>query len=64
MGLMLGARAGVGSTYNYAGRIYTRIYDAAMKGDFVTAAKHQTVSQKMVSVFFDEGKLLFTLCIV
>ena len=57
MGLMLGAKAGVGSTYNYAGRIYSKIYNAAMQGDFKTAAKHQIVSQKMVSVFFDEGKI-------
>ena len=61
MGLMLGIKAGVGSTYNYAGKIAHKIYEAARKKDFKTASYHQIFLQKMWSMFFDEGLYLSSL---
>ncbi|CAK8677425.1 unnamed protein product [Clavelina lepadiformis] len=53
--LLLGAHAGVGSTYNYSGMIYSRIFKAAKAGNFKEATKDQIFSAKMIGVMFDEG---------
>lgn len=58
-GLLMGADTCVGSTYNYALKLYQRIFDACKRGDVKTARELQYKSQKyithLVSVGFDVG---------
>jgi len=48
--LVVGATAGVGSTYNIAAPLYRRIIDAFQAGDLETARKWQLCSAKLVRV--------------
>ncbi|MFA6292601.1 MAG: dihydrodipicolinate synthase family protein [Victivallales bacterium] len=48
-GLALGAEAAVGSTYNFAPRIYQRILDAFAKGNLAEARHWQERSQALIS---------------
>lgn len=54
-GLALGAKAGVGSTYNYAGRIYNGILDAFEKGDMEKARELQLYSVEIVKIIIKYG---------
>jgi len=48
--LAVGARCGVGSTYNIAGPLYRRIVDSYESGDIESARKWQLCSVKMIRV--------------
>ena len=52
---MLGADVGVGGTYNYAGKIYSRMIEAVKAGDMKKASELQIQSQKMIDVFLKHG---------
>ncbi len=54
-GLALGAKAGVGSTYNYAGKIYNQLIEAFEKGDIVRARDLQMYSVEIVKVIVKYG---------
>lgn len=54
-GLAVGARGGVGSTYNYSLRTYQNIYDAFMKGDMEQARAAQQESVDIVHVIIKHG---------
>lgn len=54
-GLALGAKAGVGSTYNYAGKIYNGIIEAFDKGDMEKARELQLYSVEIVKVIIKYG---------
>ncbi|WP_295937977.1 dihydrodipicolinate synthase family protein [uncultured Alistipes sp.] len=54
-GLSLGATAAVGSTYNYAAKVYNRLIDAFRAGDIAAAAKLQQYSVKIVEVIVRHG---------
>lgn len=54
-GLALGARGGVGSTYNYAPRIYTELMAAFDRGDLAAARELQNVSASIVGVLKAHG---------
>lgn len=54
-GLALGAKAAVGSTYNYAGKIYNALVEAFEKGDIETARKLQLYSVEIVKVIIRYG---------
>jgi N-acetylneuraminate lyase len=54
-GLSLGAKAGVGSTYNYAGRIYNGILDAFEDGNLARARELQLYSVEIVKVIIKYG---------
>jgi len=54
--LLSGADAAVGSTFNYCGKLYSRMFDACKKdGDYQTAVKLQQKSQQFIGVMFDHG---------
>lgn len=53
--LMLGADVAVGGTYNYAGKIYDRMYAAIARGDVSTAMTCQQQSQRFIDVFIKNG---------
>ncbi|KAL9963931.1 hypothetical protein ACROYT_G027487 [Oculina patagonica] len=53
--LAMGARATVGGTYNFAGKLHSRIIDAFNKGDIETARKEQYRSQAMVKLYLKYG---------
>jgi len=53
--LMLGADVGVGGTYNYAGKIYSRMFEAVKAGDMEKASELQIQSQKLIDVFLKHG---------
>lgn len=54
-GLVLGAVAAVGSTYNYFPSVYLGILDAMEKGDLATARKLQMKSIELVEVIIKYG---------
>lgn len=54
-GLALGAKAGVGSTYNYAGKIYNALLDAFEAGDLAKARELQMYSVEIVKVIIKYG---------
>ena len=54
-GLSLGAKAAVGSTYNYAATVYNRLLRAFQEGDMTTAAKLQQYSVKIVEIIVKHG---------
>lgn len=54
-GLSLGAKGAVGSTYNYAGTVYSALMDAFAKGDLDTARKLQQYSVEIVKVIIKYG---------
>lgn len=54
-GLSLGAVAAVGSTYNYAARVYNRLIEAFRAGDLEQAARLQQYSVKIVEVIIRHG---------
>lgn len=54
-GLAMGARAAIGGTYNFAGRLHSRIIDAFNKGDIETARTEQYRSQAMIKLFIKYG---------
>ena len=54
-GLALGAKAAVGSTYNYAGRIYNALLDAFDAGDLERARELQRYSVEIVKVIIRHG---------
>lgn len=54
-GLSLGATAAVGSTYNYAAKVYNRLLDAFSAGDIAAAARLQQYSVKIVEVIIRHG---------
>jgi N-acetylneuraminate lyase len=53
--LILGTRAGVGSTYNYAAPLYYRMIEAFDRGDFETARKLQMKSIDMIRLLGKYG---------
>ncbi len=54
-GLAAGARAAVGSTYNFAAPIYHRLLEAFARGDLDEARRHQSRSQALVRTFAAYG---------
>lgn len=54
-GLSLGAVAAVGSTYNYAARVYNRLIEAFRAGDIAEAARLQQYSVQIVEVIIRHG---------
>ncbi len=54
---VLGVRAAVGSTYNFAAPLYRRILDACERGDFETARHEQALSVRMVDIMQRTGFL-------
>ena len=54
---VLGVRAAVGSTYNFAGPLYRRILEACERGDFETARHEQGLSVRMVEIMGKTGFL-------
>ena len=54
-GLALGAKAAVGSTYNYAGRIYNALIAAFEAGDLEKARECQLYSVEIVKVIIRHG---------
>ena len=54
-GLSLGATAAVGSTYNYAAKVYNRLIEAFRAGDIAAAARLQQYSVKIVEVIIKHG---------
>ncbi len=54
---ILGVRAAVGSTYNFAGPLYRRILDACERGDFETARHEQGLSVRMIEIMDRTGFL-------
>lgn len=54
-GLSLGVTAAVGSTYNYAGKIYNRLLDEFHAGNIAAAAELQRYSVKIVEVIIRHG---------
>src|SRR5690625_2556547 len=53
--LAMGARAGVGSTYNYAAPVYIQMIEAFEAGDMETARKWQSVSIGIVEILRKHG---------
>ncbi len=54
-GLVAGARAAVGSTYNYAAPIYQRLLESFDEGNLVEAGRQQSRSQLLVRTFVPYG---------
>ncbi|OUN55971.1 dihydrodipicolinate synthase family protein [Alistipes sp. An66] len=54
-GLSLGVKAAVGSTYNYAARVYNRLLAAFHSADLKTAAALQLYSVKIVEIIIKYG---------
>ena len=54
-GLSLGATAAVGSTYNYAAKVYNRLIETFRAGDIAAAAALQQYSVKIVEVIIKHG---------
>ncbi len=53
--LILGTRAGVGSTFNYAAPLYYRMIEAFDRGDFISARKLQQKSVDMIRLLGKYG---------
>ncbi|HOA75971.1 MAG TPA: dihydrodipicolinate synthase family protein [Phycisphaerae bacterium] len=56
-GLVAGAKAAVGSTYNYAPGLYRRIIEAFERGDLAEARRWQLLSVEMVRCILSAGGL-------
>ena len=54
-GMIAGARAAVGSTYNFAAPIYHRLLAAVAAGDLEEARRQQSHAQAIVSTFVPYG---------
>ncbi|MGV8095422.1 MAG: dihydrodipicolinate synthase family protein [Mangrovibacterium sp.] len=54
-GLSMGAKAAVGSTYNYIAPIYQKIIDAFLTGDIEVARKYQYQSVKFIDILIRYG---------
>lgn len=54
-GLALGAKAGVGSTYNYIAPVYLRIMECVEKGDLEEARRLQMISVEVVKIIIRHG---------
>jgi len=54
--MALGTQVAVGSTFNYAGKLYNRMLEAAREGNFNAAAKEQFRSQQFISCLFKHGR--------
>ena len=54
-GLVLGAKAAVGSTYNYASTIYMKLIEAMQRGDIIAARKAQMESIEIVKIIIKHG---------
>ncbi|XP_065900356.1 N-acetylneuraminate lyase-like [Dysidea avara] len=53
--LAMGGDAAIGSTYNYAGKLYNRLIGAMNKGDLITAQLEQRRAQSMVCIILKYG---------
>ena len=53
--LATGARGAVGSTYNWAPRLYTTLIDAFQRGDLTTARRLQSTAVEMVAAMAGIG---------
>lgn len=56
-GLSMGARAAVGSTYNFAAPIYQRVCEAFARGDLEAARQAQMAATRMIEVAVGHGGL-------
>jgi N-acetylneuraminate lyase len=56
-GLQLNAPGAIGSTYNYAAPLYTRIQDAYKSGDIYTAKIEQAKAQQFIDIMIKAGGL-------
>ncbi len=54
-GLSMGARAAVGSTYNYIASVYQKIIDAFQAGDLETARKYQYQVVRFIDILIRYG---------
>jgi len=54
-GLVLGAKGGVGSTYNYIPALYYKIIDAFNSGDLNYANELQVISMQIIQVYLKYG---------
>ncbi|GLR15565.1 dihydrodipicolinate synthase family protein [Portibacter lacus] len=54
-GLTLGAKGGVGSTYNYMAPLYIKIIEAYNNGDIESAANYQLLAAKFISYLIKYG---------
>lgn len=54
-GMALGAKAGVGSTYNYAGKVYNQLIAAFEAGDIAKARELQMYSVEIVKIIIKYG---------
>ncbi len=54
-GLVLGARGGVGSTYNYAAPLYRRLIEAFGRGDLAAARRLQLQSVRLIRYIAGSG---------
>ena len=54
-GLSVGAKAAVGSTYNYVPGIYKAVMEAMEKGDLETAREMQWKSVEIIDVLIKHG---------
>ena len=67
-GLVLGAKAAIGSTFNYMAPLYNRLIACVEKGDLATARELQQYSVKVVEVLMKYrggaigGKAIQSLC--
>lgn len=56
-GLSLGAKAAIGSTFNFAAPVYLRMLDAFAAGDLPSAQADQAKANEMISIFLRFGGL-------
>ena len=56
-GLALGARAAVGSSYNFAGPLYCRLMDAFAQGDLNEARRLQAIGRRAIQIIGEYGGL-------
>jgi N-acetylneuraminate lyase len=54
-GMAVGARGGVGSTYNYSLKTYLNLYNSFMAGDIDSARRYQKESIDIVNVIIRHG---------
>jgi len=52
----LGTQVAVGIVFNYAGKLYNRMLEAAREGNFSAAAKEQFRSQQFISCLLKHGR--------
>jgi N-acetylneuraminate lyase len=58
--MAVGATGALGSTYNYAGRLYRKLVEAFDAGDMAAAQALQRQSREMVEVILEPGNLMST----